>query len=75
MCKSKPGHSSFRHAQVEDKGKKPGVSDFSRNTGVWCNSKFKLPKFKDFLIKTTEKVLQDEWMYSNECNCKTLKLQ
>ena len=59
---SKAGHSSLRFDLVEYNDRKPYVLDFHRSIGVWCNSELKLPKFKDLRIKSTEKVLQDEWM-------------
>ena len=57
------GHSILRYIWAEHKDKKSDVSDSHRNTGVSCNYKLKLPKFKDLCIKSTEKMLQDEWMY------------
>ena len=59
MCISKAGHSSLRHVRAECKDKKPDMSNFHQNIEVWCNSKLKLPKFKDLCIKNTEKVIQD----------------
>ena len=63
MCISKAGHSILRYTRAEYKDKKADVSDSHRNTGVSCNYKLKLPKFKDLCIKSTEKVLHDESMY------------
>ena len=60
MCISKAGHSILRYIRAEYKDKKPDVSDSHLNTRVSCNYKFKLPKFKDLCIKSTENVLQDE---------------
>ena len=62
LCISKAKHSSLRHVRVGYKDKKP-VSDFHQNIGVSCNSELKLWKFKDLSVKSTEKALQDEWMY------------
>ena len=64
MCISKAGNSRLKHVRAEYKDEKPDVSNFYRNIRVWCNFKFKLPKIKDLCIKSTEKVLQDEWMYA-----------
>ena len=63
MCISKAGHSILRCIRAEYKDKNPDMPDSHRNTGVSCNYKLKLPKFKDLCIKSAEKVLQDELMY------------
>ena len=42
---------------------KPDTPDFHQNIGEWCNSKIKLPKYKDLCDKSFEKVLQHEWTY------------
>ena len=39
ICISKAGHSSLKHVRAEIKDKKPDVSDFDRNVGVWFNFK------------------------------------
>ena len=70
---SKTGHSSLRHVWKEYKDKTPDVLHFHRNIGVSCNSKLSLPKYKDLCIKSTEKVLKDEWMYV--ANTEILKLK
>ena len=51
---------------MEYKDKKPDMPDFHRNIEAWCNSKIKLPKYKDLCNKSFEKVLQDEWTYVAE---------
>ena len=48
ICISKANHSFLKIYQ---------------KAGVSCNYKLKWPKFKDLCIKSTEKELQDEWMY------------
>ena len=51
---------------MEHKDEKPDMPDFHQNIGEWCNSKIKLPKYKDLCNKSFEKVLQDEWTYVAE---------
>ena len=39
------------------------VNYLVRQIGKSYNSKLKLPKFKDLCMESTEKLLQDEWIY------------
>ena len=59
MCIIKAGLSSLRYVREEYKDKVPDVSDFHRNIGTSCNSKFNLPKFKDLCLKSKKELLKD----------------
>ena len=62
----KAGLSSLRPGQAEYRDKINDVSDSHQNIETSCNSKLKLPKFKNLLIKNTEKIIKDEWLYATQ---------
>ena len=59
---SKAGVASLRHVLAKYKDRVSDVSDSNQNIGELCNTKLKLPEFKDLCIKSTEKLVKDEWM-------------
>ena len=62
ICISKAGLVSLRHVLAKYKDRVPDVSDSNQNIGELCNTKLKLPESKDLCIKSTEKLVKDEWM-------------
>lgn len=62
ICISKAGVASLRHVLAKYKDRVSDVSDSNQNIGELCNTKLKLPEFKDLCIKSTEKLVKDEWM-------------
>ena len=62
MCISKAGVASLRYVLAKYKDRVSDVSDSNQNIGELCNTKLKLPEFKDLCIKSTEKLVKDEWM-------------
>ena len=64
MC-IKVGPSSLRHVPAEYKDKVLDVSDSHRNILKLCNSKLKLPKFKD-LCKNYSEVKQPPYVFNKK---------
>lgn len=62
ICISKAGVASLRHVLAKYKDRVSDVSDSNQNIGELCNTKLKLPELKDLCIKSTEKLVKDEWM-------------
>lgn len=62
ICISKAGVASLRHVLAKYKDRVSDVSDSNQNIGELCNTKLKLPEFKDLCIKSTERLVKDEWM-------------
>lgn len=62
ICISMAGVASLRHVLAKYKDRVSDVSDSNQNIGELCNTKLKLPEFKDLCIKSTEKLVKDEWM-------------
>ena len=59
-CFANAGPTSLKDVWPKYKNKLPVVSDSYQNIGTPCNSK---PNFKDTCIKSTEKLVKDEWIY------------
>ena len=61
MCISKAAFSILR-VLSEYKYKVPDELDSNQTVGTSCNSKLKLPIFKDLCTQSTEKLVKDECM-------------